>query len=164
MHRENTDKINKGGYCMERVFPLEISLKMLFLFFLFFPPYHIKWKIYWKHNKRNERTLHKEFLRKEKKIQQQESQHPYTWVSTPCRSISLHHRRLNSPPLDAALQGQVHWAQTQWVGLLWKDQRWDMQGVKPGGGKSAPLIPFKILFSWKKIKITIFWSSPLSLN
>lgn len=135
------------------------------VFLCFFFPYHIKWKIDWKHNKRSERILHKEFLRKEKKIQQQESQHPYTWVSTSCRSISLYHRRLKLPATRCCPAGAGTWGQTQWGwGFLWKDQRWDMRGVKSGGGKSAPLIPFKILFSWKKIKITIFWSSPLSLN
>lgn len=48
------------------------------------------------------------------------------------------------------------------MGFLWKDQRWDTQRVKLGGGKSVPLILFKILFSWKKTQITIFWSSSLS--
>lgn len=118
------------------------------VFFLFFSQ-HIKWKIDWKHYKRGKRILHKGFLRKEKKTQGKESECPYTWVSKPCWSISLFHRRLKLPttghrPARAGTRGQ-----TQRVEFLWKDQRW-VHGEAHLRRKTCFFNPFQNTFQVKE--------------
>lgn len=126
--------------------------------------YHIKWKIDWKHNKKGKRILPMCFLRKENPRERMRM--PYTWVSSPCWSISLFkktkpsHHRMQHPG-----QEQVNGPYTK-GGVSVKGPQVGYLGSQTQREQICSSNPFQKHF-WdesKKKKITILGSSDLINN